>query len=205
MLKSHFAFVNSKYALVLTLVLVLQGAIFYSISGGDAVPLKVPLSAFPAQIGGWKLAQEGVIEKEIQEVLRADDTLQRVYAEGGQDATAGLFIAYFETQRTGRSPHSPRNCLAGAGWNRRFQTSSRSQFPENPSRSRSTGTSSQKETKKASFCTGIRLPSGSSPANTRRNCFWSPMPFATVGPTLPWSAWSFPSAGANSALQPKWG
>lgn len=120
MLKSHFAFVNSKYALVLTLVLVLQGAIFYSISGGDAVPLKVPLSAFPAQIGGWKLAQEGVIEKEIQEVLRADDTLQRVYAEGGQDATAGLFIAYFETQRTGRSPHSPRNCLAGAGWEPSF-------------------------------------------------------------------------------------
>lgn len=120
MIKSPFAFFGSKHALVLTLVLILQGVVFYRISGGDAVPLKVPLSGFPAQMGGWKLVQEGVIEKEIQDVLRADDMLQRVYADASTGTTAGLFIAYFETQRTGRSPHSPRNCLAGAGWEPSF-------------------------------------------------------------------------------------
>jgi len=71
-------------------------------------------------MGGWKMVQEGVIEKQIQDVLRADDTLQRTYADTGKDAAVGLFIAYFETQRTGRSPHSPRNCLAGAGWEPSF-------------------------------------------------------------------------------------
>ena len=29
---------------------------------------------------------------------------------------AGLFVAYFKTQRTGQSPHSPKNCLPGSGW-----------------------------------------------------------------------------------------
>lgn len=27
-----------------------------------------------------------------------------------------LFIAYFSTQQQGQSPHSPKNCLPGAGW-----------------------------------------------------------------------------------------
>jgi EpsI family protein len=27
-----------------------------------------------------------------------------------------LFIAYFKTQRYGQSPHSPKNCLPGSGW-----------------------------------------------------------------------------------------
>jgi EpsI family protein len=105
---------------VLTVVLILEGVVFYRISGGDAVPLKVPLSGFPTQVGEWKMVQEGIVEKEIQDVLRADDILQRVYADAGTGTSAGLFIAYFETQRTGRSPHSPRNCLAGAGWEPSF-------------------------------------------------------------------------------------
>jgi hypothetical protein len=29
---------------------------------------------------------------------------------------APLFVAYFQTQRTGKTPHSPKNCLPGSGW-----------------------------------------------------------------------------------------
>jgi EpsI family protein len=48
-------------------------------------------------------------------VLRADDTLVRVYAHPTEGA-ASLFVAYFKTQRKGQAPHSPKNCLPGAGW-----------------------------------------------------------------------------------------
>lgn len=34
--------------------------------------------------------------------------------EGG--GAIGLFIAYFPTQRTGVTIHSPKNCLPGSGW-----------------------------------------------------------------------------------------
>lgn len=61
------------------------------------------------------MLKEGVIEKEVQEVLKADDTLTRTYA-GPDSQTASLFIAFFRTQRAGVAPHSPKVCLPGAGW-----------------------------------------------------------------------------------------
>jgi EpsI family protein len=56
------------------------------------------------------------IDPEIQSVLRADDTLDRVYLNSSQTDAAYLFLAFFKTQRSGQVPHSPKNCLPGAGW-----------------------------------------------------------------------------------------
>jgi EpsI family protein len=49
-------------------------------------------------------------------VLRADDTLNRVYVDRSGNTTASLFIAFFKSQRYGQAPHSPKNCLPGSGW-----------------------------------------------------------------------------------------
>jgi EpsI family protein len=105
---------QSKFIYGLTLVLVVQAVLFYSASHGEITPAAAPLSAFPAHAGNWQLQQVGVIDRETQDVLKADDTLTRWYTapEGG----ANLFIAYFKTQRQGQSPHSPKNCLPGSGW-----------------------------------------------------------------------------------------
>ena len=56
------------------------------------------------------------MEKEVQEVLKADDTLNRVYVNASRTDSAYLFIAYFKTQRYAQAPHSPKNCLPGSGW-----------------------------------------------------------------------------------------
>jgi EpsI family protein len=105
---------RNKYLKVLTGVLILQAILFYSASHGESTPLPAPLAAFPTSLGDWRLAQEGVIEKDVEDVLKADDLMTRWYVspEGG----ANLYIAYFKTQRTGQSPHSPKNCLPGSGW-----------------------------------------------------------------------------------------
>ncbi len=105
---------QSKFVYGLTLVLVVQAVLFYSASRGEVVPHAAPLSAFPIMVGGWHLQQEGVIEKDEQDILKADDVLTRTY--DGKEGGAGLFIAYFKTQRQGQSPHSPKNCLPGSGW-----------------------------------------------------------------------------------------
>jgi len=105
---------RSKYVRVLTVVLAAQAVLFYSASHGESTPLAMPLSAFPTNFGNWSMIQEGVVEKETLDVLRADDTLTREYAN--PDGAVNLFIAYFKTQRTGQSPHSPKNCLPGSGW-----------------------------------------------------------------------------------------
>ena len=60
------------------------------------------------------MAQEGVIEPDVQAVLKADDVLSRWYTTSA--AGANLFIAYFPSQRTGDTIHSPKHCLPGSGW-----------------------------------------------------------------------------------------
>jgi EpsI family protein len=105
---------RSKYLRVLTLVVVVQAALFYSASHGESTPLPLPLKVFPASFSDWKESQEGVVDDETQAVLKADDTLIREYS--GPGGSASLFVAYFRTQRTGQSPHSPKNCLPGSGY-----------------------------------------------------------------------------------------
>jgi EpsI family protein len=105
---------SNKYARILTIVLALQAALFYTASHGDAVPLKQSLDQFPKTVGMWRMTQQGVVDKETLDILKADDTLSRNY--GSPVGELNLWVAYFQTQRTGQSPHSPKNCLPGAGW-----------------------------------------------------------------------------------------
>jgi EpsI family protein len=108
---------NSTYAKVLAAVLVVQGGIFYAVAmRPERVPAIAPLSEFPRSFGEWNLYRESQIEPEIQEILKADDTLSRLYVNPSGRQGAYLFVAFFKTQREGQSPHSPKNCLPGAGF-----------------------------------------------------------------------------------------
>jgi EpsI family protein len=106
----------SKYAGALTLVLIVQGALFYQASRGERTPAGKLLEFFPARIDEWRMIRDFPVEPEIQQQLRADDLLNRAYEQGLSGGAVDLFIAYFKTQRTGQSPHSPKNCLPGSGW-----------------------------------------------------------------------------------------
>jgi len=118
-----FKFLNSRAARIVTAVLVLQAALLYSAVRPEVVPPSRPLDAMPTTLGSWRLVQTGVIEKEVLDVLKADDILNGVYcnsahpdcANTGQ-GSANLFVAAFRTQRNGKTPHSPKNCLPGSGW-----------------------------------------------------------------------------------------
>jgi len=74
-----------------------------------------PLSQFPEAIGGWAGVDQP-IDAETLQVLGQGDFLSRVYSLNSQTPPIGLFIAYFASQRTGSSIHSPKHCLPGAGW-----------------------------------------------------------------------------------------
>ncbi|HEU5022149.1 MAG TPA: EpsI family protein [Bryobacteraceae bacterium] len=106
---------RSKYFRVLTVVLIVQAALFYSASRGEGTPLARPLADMPAAMGSWMMIGQGVVDEQTEAVLRADDTMIRSY-RGPSGADASLFIAYFKTQRAGAAPHSPKNCLPGAGF-----------------------------------------------------------------------------------------
>jgi EpsI family protein len=109
-------FLKSTPARVVTLVLVLHAALFYTLSHGEAVLLVRPLAEFPKQIGEWRMIQEGVLDQETRDILKADDYLTRDYVSPSSTETVNFYVAFFRTQRTGQTPHSPKNCLPGGGW-----------------------------------------------------------------------------------------
>jgi EpsI family protein len=107
---------KSTPLLVLTLALVAQAVALRAVSRPENVYPGPPLSAFPQQIGNWTLGQEGYVDQETRDILQADDLLSRTYVRAGDPLPVNLFIASFLSQRNGKAPHSPKNCLPGAGW-----------------------------------------------------------------------------------------
>lgn len=107
-------FLRSSAVLAATALLLVQAALLYSAIRPESIPPSRPLADVPRTFGGWNFAGDGVIDQETLDVLKADDILNRVYARGTQGAY--LFVAAFRSQRNGKAPHSPKNCLPGSGW-----------------------------------------------------------------------------------------
>jgi EpsI family protein len=109
-------FLQSRSSRVLSIVLLAQAAVFYGFSRSEHVPPHQPLSEFSLEGTDWRLVEDVQLDQDTLNVLKADDILSRVYQDRNTGQTATLFVAYFETQRTGKAPHSPKNCLPGSGW-----------------------------------------------------------------------------------------
>jgi EpsI family protein len=111
-----FKFLKSKPALAVTLLLLLQAAVLYSSVRPEKIPDSPPLASLPLALGPWKFASDIAVDDETRDVLKADDLLFRAYRDSSTDPAATLFVAAFRTQRNGKAPHSPKNCLPGSGW-----------------------------------------------------------------------------------------
>jgi len=110
-------FLKHPVARVLTLLLLLNGGAYYAVAlRSEAAPVVPPLATFPAALNGWTAVREFPLDPEVQALLRADDTMNRLYADSTGRHNVNLFVAYFKTQRSGQTPHSPKNCLPGSGW-----------------------------------------------------------------------------------------
>jgi EpsI family protein len=83
-------------------------------SASETPPARRALNLLSPVIGEWNSQGDVQLDRDILDVLRADDHLSRLYARG-QDA-ADLFIGYYATQRQGDTMHSPMNCLPAVGW-----------------------------------------------------------------------------------------
>ena len=97
--------------------LIFQAGLVYYASSAEIVPNPPALGHFPAAVGKWKQVSEDKIAPEVAAQVGADQWISRYYSDLSNTRTAGLFVAWFESQRGGaRQPHSPKVCLPGAGW-----------------------------------------------------------------------------------------
>jgi EpsI family protein len=104
-------------------MLAVTSVLIGSSSQSEAVPPRQPLAGFPLEIGDGFKGRDLDMDPKVLEVLRLTDYLMRVYAPPARGGDAGaarlpiwLYVGYYESQRTGSTYHSPKNCLPGAGW-----------------------------------------------------------------------------------------
>ena len=83
-----------------------------------ALPLRAPLGeAVPTEIEGFHGRDVALSDAEAR-VAAVTSYLARTY-EGGDSAgraTFSLYVGYYDRQTGGKTIHSPKNCLPGAGW-----------------------------------------------------------------------------------------
>ena len=109
-MRSHLRFALAV-ALLATTAVFLHGR-----SRGEIIPQSEPLTSFPRQLGEWR-GEDVPIPQDALDVLGPGHFLLRVYRSMAlQQPYVDLFVAYFPSQRTGDTIHSPKHCLPGSGW-----------------------------------------------------------------------------------------
>lgn len=96
-------------------VLLLAAALFlHARSHPEPLAPRLALRDFPRELGVWS-SRDLEISSDVREILGPGEFLSRIYQRPDQPYV-DLFVAYFSSQRTGNSIHSPKNCLPGSGW-----------------------------------------------------------------------------------------
>jgi len=98
------------------LLLILAAAFLDLRSRAEIIAPRIPLAQFPDQIDG-RIGSDQPITQDVLDVLGPGDFLMRDYEDSAKKLIpVNLYIAYFQSQRTGDTIHSPKNCLPGSGW-----------------------------------------------------------------------------------------
>jgi len=95
---------------------ILLGAfiLLHSVSHGEAIVPHQPLRDLPYTIGIWS-GQERPLSERVVQAVSVSDYTNRVYFAHGS-APVELYVGYYQSQETGDTIHSPKNCLPGSGW-----------------------------------------------------------------------------------------
>lgn len=82
--------------------------------GQIAVPLVAPIESVLPAVDGYEVRDQKVSAEE-RRVAGMTNYVARAYTHGSVLGFSTL-VSYYDRQTRGKSIHSPRNCLPGAGW-----------------------------------------------------------------------------------------
>jgi len=95
----------------------LSGMVLLSLSlqgRQDIVPARQSFLDFPMEVSGWR-GTPLAMERVYVDTLRFDDYLLADFQAPAGEAV-NLYVAYYRSQKSGQSAHSPKTCLPGGGW-----------------------------------------------------------------------------------------
>jgi exosortase D (VPLPA-CTERM-specific) len=98
-----------------TAVLIVVAAASLSLpERAESIPQRLSFARFPNNLGPWTGRRE-VLEPIYLDRLMLDDYYLADFTRG-QELPINFYVAWYDSQRAGRSAHSPRSCLPGGGW-----------------------------------------------------------------------------------------
>lgn len=80
-----------------------------------AMPLRGDLDSLPRQMAGYT-GYDQVISQAEQDVAGMSHYSLRTFVDADTMPAFSVYVGYYEQQTQGRTIHSPKNCLPGAGW-----------------------------------------------------------------------------------------
>jgi exosortase D (VPLPA-CTERM-specific) len=96
-------------------VLIVVGAITLGLpERAESVPRRTSFAQYPNRVGTWT-ARRDTLEQVYIDQLMLDDYYLGNFTRG-MEPPINYYIAWYDSQRAGRSAHSPRSCLPGGGW-----------------------------------------------------------------------------------------
>ncbi len=85
-----------------------------SVQSQRSMALQAPLSGVPAPIAGLR-AEEVIVPDDQVRIAGMTSYVNRVFYRDTLPAFA-MYVGFYDAQSQGKTVHSPKNCLPGAGW-----------------------------------------------------------------------------------------
>ena len=101
-------------AVFAVLILALTLGLSHGVEFREKIPAQKPLTQFPLEVGEWR----GKLQFMSSDILRGLPLSDYVMIDylGPNGKMLDFYVAYYESQRKGKSIHTPDTCLPGAGW-----------------------------------------------------------------------------------------
>jgi exosortase D (VPLPA-CTERM-specific) len=108
-------FVRLSPLVVALLILCAAGlAASYVSDRSESIPERARFAEFPEHVGSWQ-GRTALLDHGTEQYLGLDDYIMSDYVKPDGKAV-NLYVAYYASQRSGLSPHSPIVCIPGGGW-----------------------------------------------------------------------------------------
>jgi EpsI family protein len=106
---------NDTYRWVPAGIMSLGCLLLLSVQRQYTAELRGPLDGIQTHFDGFTSA-DGKIDPEEQRVAGMSHYLYRIFERPATSDAFSVYVGYYEQQTQGRTIHSPKNCLPGAGW-----------------------------------------------------------------------------------------
>jgi len=106
---------NLHFRFLILLILLACVGLYMNFHKDLVVPLARSFVDFPPTHNGWRMVGQSTLSENVMKVLMPTEYLSRRYASESGDVV-DMYLSFFDGGPDSGRIHSPKNCVAGAGW-----------------------------------------------------------------------------------------